>query len=75
MRRSLTLIAAVVTFAARAAAAEVVPVPQFRSVELRGGGSVTVVPGPVQRVTIVDGSSQFNIPPKVTNPTRSFCCM
>jgi len=59
MRRSLTLIAAVVTFAARAAAAEVVPVPQFRSVELRGGGSVTVVPGPVQRVTIVDGSSQF----------------
>ena len=59
MRRSLTLIAAVVTFAARAAAAEVVPVPQFRSVELRGGGSVTVVPGPVQRVTIVEGSSQF----------------
>jgi hypothetical protein len=38
---------------------EVIPVPQFRSAELRGGGVVTVVPGPVQRVTIVEGSSRF----------------
>lgn len=42
-----------------AAAAEVVPVPEFRSVELRGGGSVVVRPGPAQRVTIVSGSSRF----------------
>ena len=33
--------------------------PAFRSVELRGGGDVTVVPGPVQRVTIVEGSTPF----------------
>ena len=59
MRLSLPVIIAVAAFAAPAFAAEVVPVPQFRSVELRGGGSVTVVPGPVQRVTIVEGSSQF----------------
>jgi hypothetical protein len=40
-------------------ATEVVPVPQFRSVELRGGGNVVVVPGPTERVTILEGSSQF----------------
>lgn len=49
------LIAAV---ASPVAAAEVVSVPTFRSVELRGGGSVVVRPGPAQ-VTIVDGSTQF----------------
>jgi hypothetical protein len=36
-----------------------VPVPQFESVELRGGGMVMVVPGPVERVTILEGSGQF----------------
>ena len=41
-----------------AVASELVPVPQFNAVELRGGGSVAVVPGP-QRVTIVEGSSRF----------------
>jgi hypothetical protein len=50
---------AVLAFAVPAFAAGVVPTPQFRSVELRGGGAVTVVPGPVQRVTIVEGSSRF----------------
>jgi len=39
--------------------AEVVPVPAFHSIELRGGGDVLVVPGPVQRVTLVQGSTQF----------------
>ena len=58
MRLTL-LVTAVVAFAAPTFAAEVVPVPQFRSVELRGGVALTVVPGPVERVTIVDGSSQF----------------
>ena len=59
MRSTFLLVTAGLTFAAPAVAAEVVPVPQFRSVELRGGGSVTVVPGPVERVTILEGSSQF----------------
>jgi len=39
-------------------AAENVAVPAFKSVELRGGGNVVVVPGQTQRVTIVEGSSQ-----------------
>jgi hypothetical protein len=57
--RFTLLATAVLAFAAPAFATEVVPVPQFRSVELRGGGAVTVVPGPAERVTIVEGSSQF----------------
>lgn len=40
-------------------AAETVAVPAFRSIELRGGGSLIVRPGPVQRVTIVSGSTAF----------------
>jgi hypothetical protein len=40
-------------------ASEVVALPHFASVELRGGGSVTVVPGSAERVTIVEGSSRF----------------
>jgi hypothetical protein len=59
MRRIFPLLTVVVAFAVPALAAEVVPVPQFRSVELRGGGAVTVVPGPADRVTILEGSSQF----------------
>ena len=59
MRSTFLLVTAGLTCAAPAVAAEVVPVPQFRSVELRGGGSVTVVPGPIERVTILEGSSQF----------------
>ena len=31
------------------------PMPPFRSIQLRGGGEVTVQPGPVQRVTIDRG--------------------
>jgi hypothetical protein len=54
---SLFLIAA--ALAAPALATEVVSVPSFRSVQLRGGGVVSLAPGENQRVTIVDGSSQF----------------
>jgi len=43
----------------RAPAAETVAVPAFRSVQLRGGGTVIVRPGPAQRVVIVAGSSAF----------------
>jgi len=53
------LFAAALAVAAPALATEVVPVGNFRSVQLSGGGTVSIVPGPVQRVTIVEGSSQF----------------
>ena len=59
MRSILPLFALALAAAAPAIATELVPVPGFRSVELRGGGAVTVVPGPAQRVMIVEGSSQF----------------
>jgi hypothetical protein len=44
---------------APALASELVPLPHFDAVELRGGGNVTLVPGPVERVTIVEGSTRF----------------
>src|SRR5947209_3262232 len=59
MRSIVPLFAVALAVSAPAVATELVPVPPFRSVELRGGGNVVVVPGPVQRVTIVDGSSRF----------------
>lgn len=59
MRSMIPLFAAVLAVSAPALALEVVPVPSFRSVELRGGGDVLVRPGPVQRVTIVEGSTRF----------------
>lgn len=58
MRSIIPLFTAAFMAAAPALAAEVVPVPSFRSVELRGGGEVMLRPGPVQRVAIIDGSSQ-----------------
>lgn len=59
MRSILPLFAAALAASAPVLATEIVPVPQFNSVELRGGGMVTVAPGPAQRVTILEGSSQF----------------
>ena len=59
MRSTLPLFFVALAVAAPALAAETVPVGDFRSVELRGGGEVVVVPGPRERVTIVEGSSQF----------------
>ena len=59
MRSTLPLFAATLLVAMPAIADELVPVPAFRTAELRGGGVVTVVPGPAQRVTIVEGSSRF----------------
>lgn len=51
---AMALVASVPAFAA-----EVVSVPHFDAVGLRGGGSVVIVPGATQRVTILEGSSQF----------------
>jgi len=55
----LPLFALAVVASAPLLASEVVPVPAFRAVELRGGGEVQLRPGPVQRVTLIEGSSQF----------------
>ena len=59
MRSIAPLFALVLAVSAPALATDVVPVAPFRSVELRGGGDVVVVPGPAQRVTILEGSTQF----------------
>jgi hypothetical protein len=59
MRSILPLFAVAFAASAPVLAAEVIPVPGFRAVQLRGGGVVTVVPGAAQRVTIVQGSSEF----------------
>ena len=59
MRTIIPLFAFALAVSAPALATEVVPVPSFRSVELRGGGNVVLVPGPAQRVTILEGSSRF----------------
>ena len=59
MPSTFPLFAAALAISAPVLATEVVPVPQFRSVELRGGGNLTVVPGPAEQVTILEGSSQF----------------
>jgi hypothetical protein len=59
MRSTLPLFVLTFAVSAPVLATEAVPVPEFRSVQLRGGGNVTVVPGPVQRVTILEGSSRI----------------
>ena len=52
-------LAAVIAAAAPAAAETPVPVAKFNSIQLRGGGEVLLRHGPVQRVTIVEGSTAF----------------
>lgn len=59
VRSILPLFTAAFLASAPAVADEIVPVPRFDSVELRGGGNVIVVPGPAERVRIVEGSTRF----------------
>src|SRR3954468_9265728 len=59
MRSFVPLFALAIAGAAPALALEPVPVPAFSSVQLRGGGDVTVIPGRAQRVAIIEGSLQF----------------
>ena len=59
MRSTLPLFLFAAAASAPALSAEVVPLPYFHSVELRGGGTVIVVPGPAERVTVLQGSTQF----------------
>jgi hypothetical protein len=58
IRSILPLFALALVASVPAVASEVVPVPHFNAVELRGGGTVSVVPGP-ERVTILEGSARF----------------
>jgi len=59
MRTIIPLLVLPLVASIPAIAAETVPVAPFNSVELRGGGQITVRPGPVQRITILDGSTAF----------------
>ena len=59
MRSIIPLFALPFVISAPALAVETVPVPVFNSMELRGGGDVVLRPGPVQRVTLLDGSSAY----------------
>jgi hypothetical protein len=59
MRSFLPLFGLALAASAPALASETVPLAPFREVELSGGGEVVVVPGPVQRVTLIEGSSRF----------------
>jgi hypothetical protein len=59
VRSVYPLFSAALLAAAPALASEVVPVPYFDAVALRGGGDVVIVPGPAERVTILEGSSRF----------------
>lgn len=59
MRSIVPLFAFAFAASAPVVAAETVPVPAFRSVELRGGGSVLLRPAAQQRVTLLEGSTQF----------------
>lgn len=59
MRFLAPLSAIALSISAPVAAAEVVPVAPFHALQLRGGGTAVVRPGPVQRVTILSGSTQF----------------
>src|SRR5881275_2612884 len=60
VRSIVPLFAVAFVAAAPALASELVPLPNFDSVELRGGGEVTIVRGPIERVTILEGSTQFS---------------
>jgi len=59
MRSLIPLFATALAASAPALATEVVSLPAFHSVQLRGGGEVTIRPGSVQRVTVVEGSAQI----------------
>ncbi len=59
IRTILPLFALPLAASVPALASENIPVSQFNAMELRGGGEVLVRKGPLQRVTIVEGSSQF----------------
>jgi hypothetical protein len=60
MRSYLPLFGVALAVSAPVLAADVVPVPSFRSVQLRGGGEVLIRPGSVQRVMVTEGSARIS---------------
>lgn len=58
IRTIVPLLALALAASAPTLASELVPAAHFNSVELRGGGNVELVPGPAQRVAILEGSSE-----------------
>jgi hypothetical protein len=59
MRSILPFFAVAFAASAPAFAVEPVAVPAFRAIQLHGGGIVTITPARVQRVTLLEGSTQF----------------
>lgn len=59
MRKTL-MIALLAFIASPAAAAEVVQLPRFKALDLRGGGEIVLRHGPVQRVTIIEGDRRVS---------------
>lgn len=59
VRSVVPLFAFALAATAPALAAEPIAIPYFRSVELNAGGDVEIVRGPVQRVTLVNGSPEL----------------
>lgn len=57
IRSTIPLFVFALAASAPAVAQENIPVPAFRSIELKAGGDVSIVRGPVQRVTLVNGST------------------
>lgn len=57
MRSTFAMLALSMTVSAPVLATEVVPLAAFKNIELRGGGEVVLVPGPTQRLTLIEGSS------------------
>jgi hypothetical protein len=60
MQAKFVMAAALLGIAAPAAAQEVVPLGRFDSIQLNGGGSIRLRHGPVQRVTLIRGSTRYS---------------
>jgi hypothetical protein len=82
MRVASLFAAACVAATPMAASAQTIPVDRFTAVELHGGGTVTIRPGPAQRVTLVRGDphvADFHVTDRgqgstlVISPCKGFC--
>jgi len=58
--RCFAALALALTAAAAPATAELVPVPRFKQIELRGGGQVVIRHGATQQVRLVKGSRTYS---------------
>lgn len=75
-RSIIPLFVVALAASAPAIASEPIAVPRFRSVELIAGGDLYIVPGPVQRVTLLNGSTEltsFRVRPDGKLEIRTSC--